>query len=80
MKSFWICPECGSNRIEYASTMVESGSFIGIGLPQMFNCKDCKYKGPLVVEIDKEDAKRYKRIVSKRKKIHYQRIYQNFVN
>lgn len=69
MRSLWICPSCGSRRIQYASTMAESGSFVGLGLPEMFYCKDCKYKGPIVVEIDAGGEKRYKQYIKKHRKI-----------
>ena len=39
------CPECGSPRLFY---------FLGFYAGQIYQCKDCGYRGPLVIE---EEAK-----------------------
>ena len=39
------CPSCGS-----ADIFVETGGYTGM----IYRCKRCRYRGPLVVEVDED--------------------------
>jgi len=44
-----VCPRCGSPRIKRLR------GFYGWLLPTTYACPDCGYKGPLVLELEKEE-------------------------
>ncbi len=44
-----LCPRCLSPRIR------RSRGFSGWLLPTTYECPDCGYKGPLVLEVDAEE-------------------------
>jgi len=46
-----LCPRCLSPRIR------RSRGFSGWLLPTTYECPDCGYRGPLVLEVDAEEAK-----------------------
>lgn len=49
-----MCPSCGSPDIEYASTMRDTtAALTGLGLPQIYVCKNCWYQGSVIVETDR---------------------------
>ena len=49
-----ICPNCGSEKIDYASLEAGSGtSFLGIGLPEKYYCKNCGYAGSVILKVDR---------------------------
>jgi len=68
VKKVFLCPRCGSRNIDYASISSASQTFLGLGLPELFYCKDCGYLGPLVIEIDSKGERHYKQFVKRRKK------------
>ena len=45
------CPECGSPRLFY---------FLGSYAGQIYQCKDCGYRGPLVIEEERASKSRKK--------------------
>ncbi|MEM0372760.1 MAG: TFIIB-type zinc ribbon-containing protein [archaeon] len=53
-----VCPNCGSPYIEYASLREESGSLVGIGIPEKYYCPRCGYRGSVVLEMTSEQLKR----------------------
>jgi len=56
-----VCPNCGSGRIDYASLEASSGtSFLGIGLPEKYYCKNCGYTGSVIIKVDKRKIKKMK--------------------
>jgi len=64
MKKLKFCPKCGSTRMYWAS-----------GLPQLWSiweCKECGYRGALVIEDSESAAKireRYLKSVEKKKAV-----------
>lgn len=60
MRDKIVCPNCGSPYIEYASLRADSGSIIGIGVPEKYYCPSCGYKGPVILEMTNEQLKKHK--------------------
>lgn len=49
-----VCPSCGSPDIEYASTMRDTtAALTGLGLPQIYVCKNCWYQGSVIVRTER---------------------------
>jgi predicted RNA-binding Zn-ribbon protein involved in translation (DUF1610 family) len=44
-----VCPKCGSKKIFYTNQLLS-----GI-TPREYACKECGYKGPIVMELTKTD-------------------------
>ena len=67
-----ICPNCGSEKINYASLETSSGTtFIGIGLPEKYYCKNCGYTGSVILKVDRRKIKKmkFKNFNYKKKKV-----------
>lgn len=53
-----ICPNCGSDRIDYSGTTMPGGKYGSTD--QRFTCKECDYTGSLVIDTDPdEEVDRY---------------------
>ena len=53
-----VCPNCGSEQIDYSSlTIGSTKTIIGLGIPEMYFCPDCGYEGPVIMEIDQKHLK-----------------------
>ncbi|MFB0543826.1 MAG: hypothetical protein ACETVR_03495 [Candidatus Bathyarchaeia archaeon] len=51
-----VCPSCGKSNIR------PEGS-LGFGvLPVIYICKDCGYRGHLIIEVDKEDYENRRKV------------------
>lgn len=46
MSKINVCPDCGSMEIFL---------YMGGGLGMMYSCNDCKYMGPVMLELEKEE-------------------------
>jgi len=56
-----VCPNCGSNQIDYGSlTIGATKTITGLGIPQMYYCPECGYEGPVILEIDQKHMKKTK--------------------
>ncbi len=58
-KTVEVCPICGSSDLYY-----EMGGYTG----KIYHCKNCNYKGPLIVEADSEMIKAIKEDYEQNKK------------
>jgi len=47
--SIILCPKCGSTKIHPASSL---DSWL---MPTIYVCDDCGYRGPIIMEIEKEE-------------------------
>ena len=50
-----VCPKCFSKEIVFAG---ETAPFSGLATSQNYYCKDCRYMGPLVVDMDEDQWRR----------------------
>lgn len=44
-KDAYICPKCGSLKVQMATKLPPAARFIGTAGSQNFECLDCKYEG-----------------------------------
>lgn len=60
MREKIVCPNCGSPYIEYASLREDSGSLVGIGVPEKYYCPSCGYCGSVILEMTSAQLKKHK--------------------
>ncbi len=58
-KKIRVCPRCGSQRI-HATKSAVSGWLV----PATYYCDDCKYSGPVYVEVEVDDAEQLRKIIN----------------
>lgn len=58
-KKIRVCPRCGSQRIHAAKSAVS-----GWLVPDTYYCDDCKYSGPVYVEIEADDAEQLRKVIN----------------
>jgi predicted RNA-binding Zn-ribbon protein involved in translation (DUF1610 family) len=56
-----VCPRCGSSQIREAKTSVS-----GWLVPKTYYCSDeeCGYSGPVFVEVEADEADKFKRAIN----------------
>ena len=67
-KDAYICPKCGSLRLEITHKMPSPTDFITSVPPQNFLCRDCTYEG-IVPKIDKDKIEKFRNDLKKYKKL-----------
>jgi hypothetical protein len=53
-----VCPKCFSSDVLLAG---ETAMYAGLGTSQNWYCKDCRYMGPVMVEMNEQEWKKLKR-------------------